>query len=237
MIGRECDADAGENTIMKYSNRKYSNIKQMNLAFAILVTLIYECFCFLVVKLAWDYGFYVPLSCVNGDTVITRLLFDCVLSVPFVISLLVVMKSKYFRLKPHWEFENGHIVALLSALYVLLCLYKRRMTVNGLYLFGFYLFFVGFFEEFMFRGFLFSTLSYRFEWKFSAFIAGAFWCIPHMFIPFIKSNAYMNIGSWVSEFSYSVGELVVSGIFFSWILLKGKNIFIPVLIHALLDSL
>lgn len=216
---------------------RYDNLKQRNVVFAASVMVIYGCFTFLTIKLAWDYRIFVPLSYVNGDTVITRLFFDSVLSVPYITSLLVLMKSEYFTLKPRWEFENGHVVALLFAFYVFLCLYKQKMSVNGFYLFGFYLFFVGFVEEFIFRGFLFLTLNNRYEWKFAAFVAGIFWSIPHLFIPLITSNDYMHIEKWVSGIINGVGGFAVSSIFFSWLLLKGKNLFIPVLVHAILDYL
>ncbi len=211
--------------------------KQMTMIFIALVMLIYGCFTFWTVKLAWDYDVFIPLSYVNGDTVITRLLLDSVLSVPYIISLLVLMKSKFFTLKPRWKFENGHVVALLFAFYVFLCLYKQKLSVNGFYLFGFYLFFVGFVEEFIFRGFLFLTLNNRYEWKLAASVAGILWSIPHLFIPLITSNDYMHIEKWASGIINGVGGFAVSSIFFSWLLLKGKNLFIPVLVHAILDYL
>ncbi|MCI1946309.1 MULTISPECIES: CPBP family intramembrane glutamic endopeptidase [Clostridium] len=93
-----------------------------------------------------------------------------------------------------------------------------------------YLIAVAFTEELLFRAYLFTSLESRLGEKLSVIVSGTLWGAAHSIIGIILYHRSVS----VSVLSMIIGYIIANYVFVK-LLKKTDSIYIPILVHALLD--
>ena len=121
----------------------------------------------------------------------------------------------------------------LFGTYILFFLLKGDYSnIEGWYRFLFYLCLTAFGEEMWNRGFVYLQIK-KYNKIIAVIISGVFFGIVHSVLPAILQN--YTISELLSSMSGQIGGGIVSGLFLIFYLEYSGTIFVPILIHALLD--
>ena len=122
---------------------------------------------------------------------------------------------------------------LLFGIYVLFFFLRGDYShVEGCYKFLFCLCLTAFGEEMWSRGFIYLQIK-KYNKIVAVIISGAFFGIAHSILPAILQN--YTTGELIGSMSSQIGGGIVGGLIFIFYLEYAGTIFIPILIHALLD--
>lgn len=121
---------------------------------------------------------------------------------------------------------------ILLAIMLLLFILHNDFTITGFYKFFFYLVVVAFGEEFIYRGFLYNRLKGNSK-AVAIILSGILWGSAHAIMPSILNNS--SIGQLLLSMSDEIGGGILMGWYFIYIQEKSKTLWIPILIHAILD--
>ena len=105
-------------------------------------------------------------------------------------------------------------------------------TIVGVYKLFFYLIVVGFGEELIFRGYIYSQLVNHNRFL-AIVISGFFFGILHAILPGIVSGKGL-VGIAASMLN-EIGSGIIMGYYFIYILEKSKSLYIPILVHTILN--
>lgn len=170
------------------------------------------------------------LSGITWNNVFGELVNDCIamLTVPAFLIVLYRKNMALFRL----NFNSKWEVFILSAVMILLFVLHNDFTIKGFYNLFFFFLIIGFAEEFIFRGFVYNILKDNSR-ALAIIISGSFWGIGHAVLPSITKNKD------IVEILLSIPSLIVIGIifgfYFIYLLEKSRTLWIPILVHAILD--
>ena len=129
-------------------------------------------------------------------------------------------------------YESKREIFILLVILILLFICHNDFTITGLYKFLFYLVVVAFGEEFIYRGFLYNRLKCNSK-VVAIILSGTLWGICHAIMPSIIHNA--DIGKYLLSMCNEIGGGIVFGWYFIYLQEKSKTLWIPILIHAILD--
>ncbi len=190
------------------------------------IILLFYITCYIAVKS----NLLVSIGNITKETIANRVLFDFFANtlLAFIIIIINRKKRESYRLC----IESKYEIMILSGIMIILFFLHKDYSIEGFYLFIFYLFFVAFTEEFIFRGYLYNRMCK--DSRITAIIiSGFFFGIGHAVLPSVMANAdvFQLLLAMVSE----VGGGVLIGWYFIVLQERSKTIWIPVLIHAILD--
>ncbi|OJG71987.1 hypothetical protein RV11_GL003362 [Enterococcus phoeniculicola] len=209
-------------------------VRYKNIVYPVLVAVLYMFFFQLFTKILWENHLLVGLQKINEANLLFKFTTDFIAN-GFIVFLLVA--TFYLTKRPLKELgltiESKKIVFLLAAVYVAMFIYYGNYTEKGIYIAFFYLVIVAFSEEIIFRGYFFSELRKTQSFLFSAVFSGLFFGVMHAFLPTITSNG--TTADFIQLALSSLGQGIVGSCFFAFLYEKSRSIFVPVLVHAILD--
>ncbi len=195
---------------------------------------IYMVYFFFIIKYLYNNDLLIAAKNVTISNIGIQLLGDFLTNLLIVIIIMLIMLRKKQSLNITGTTRNGKIVAcILFAIYIGIFFIKGDFSLAGIYKPFFFLIVVGFSEEFIFRGYLFTELDKELPTYLAIIISGMMWGAMHAAIP-IAVNGYSGIQSFSAIISTFGGYTAVGAIF---VLLykKSNSLIIPILVHALLD--
>lgn len=202
---------------------------------SVSLTFIYGVVSYFYFSFLWNKGWLISRNDVTSDNVWFQFLSDTIFNLLFVILILaVILLSK--RSLRELGFTNKYRLesVLLLAVYIAMFLYHGDFTVRGVYLAFFYLVIVAFTEEFIFRGFLFTQIEQAYDFEIGIIISGLFFGAMHGLLPTITSNGSL-LDLLINISGKLLGQGIIGGGLFALIYKKSGTLFIPILIHAILD--
>lgn len=195
---------------------------------------IYMVYFFFLVKYFYNNDLLIGVKNITISNVGIQLLGDFLANLLIVIIIISIMLRKKQSLNITGTTRNGKILAcILFAIYIGIFFIKGDFSLAGIYKPLFFLITIGFAEEFIFRGYLFTELDKELPTYLAVIISGMMWGAMHATLPIIVNN-YSVMRSLTAIFSELGGGIVAGGLF---ILLykKSNSLMVPILVHALLD--
>ena len=146
-------------------------------------------------------------------------------------TILIIMNRKHLSDFGLCYKSKKEIFSLLVVMIVLFILHND-FTIKGFYPMFFYLVVVGFGEEFIYRGFIYNRLKCNSK-VMAIILSGILWGITHAIMPSLLSNtdSYKSLLSMWDE----IGGFIIMGWYFIYLQEKSKTLWIPILVHAILD--
>lgn len=125
------------------------------------------------------------------------------------------------------------LCAILLGTYILFFFLRGDYaSIEGCYKFFFYLLLTALGEELWSRGFIYLQIK-KYNIVAAVIISGVFFGIGHSILPAILQN--YTIGEIIGSISSQIGGGIVGGMIFIFYLEFSGSIFVPILIHALID--
>lgn len=195
---------------------------------------IYMVYFFFIIKYLYNNNLLIAAKNVTISNIGIQLLGDFLANLLIVIIIMLIMLRKKQSLNITGTTRNGKIVAcILFAIYIGIFFIKGDFSLAGIYKPFFFLIVVGFSEEFIFRGYLFTELDKELPTYLAVIISGIMWGTMHAFLPIILNN-YSDIQSFIAIIS-TFGGYTAAGAIFVLLYKKSNSLIIPILVHALLD--
>ncbi|WP_438849735.1 lysostaphin resistance A-like protein [Enterococcus sp. AZ048] len=199
------------------------------------LTIIYGVFFYYSHSFLWRNGWLIRSNDVSSQNVGFKLLTDFIISLLFVVVILAFM---FFTKRPFSDVgltTNSRWLSLsLLFGYIAMFLFHGDFTVKGIYLAFFYLVVVAFSEEFISRGFLFTKIDKDYNFETAIIISGLFFGAMHGILPTIVANGSL-ADLFINISGKLLGQGIIGGGLFALAYKKSGTLFVPVLIHALLD--
>ncbi|GCF93091.1 hypothetical protein NRIC_09820 [Enterococcus florum] len=202
---------------------------------AVGLTFLYGLFFYICASFLWSKGWFISLNDITPQNVGFKFFMDAVvnLSFVFVILGLIWMNKKSLAIVGITN-QSRLVTLLLLAVYVIMFLAHGDFTIKGIYLAYFYLVVVAFAEEFMFRGFLFTQIEQQSNFLTGIVISGLLFGAMHSIMPTIISNG--SFADLIAKISNDLlGQGILGSALFAFAYKKSGTLFVPVLIHAILD--
>lgn len=205
------------------------NEKKKTLLKWITIGILSVVYFYIAIQLSCKLG-YVALSELDGSNVLLRLAGDCIFSlVPMVVILLVFRKSLN---KLAINRNQAVLCMVLFGVYLLCFVLHGEFTAAGWYKLFFYIIFVAGFEELWARGLLYLQLKPCGKAA-AILVSGILFGIVHAVVPSVLNGDGFG-EMFLSMFSY-LGFGLIGGVLFIFLLEMSGTIFVPVLIHAVMD--
>ncbi|NMF07782.1 CPBP family intramembrane glutamic endopeptidase [Clostridium beijerinckii] len=206
-----------------YEGRKYFIITLVlwSFQFALLYISIY---------LAFKNNILISQNNVTWNNIALKFLNDyfSMLLLPSILIIANRRNLKDFGLCYESKKESLALLMIMLLLFIL----HNDFTITGVYKFFFYLVVVAFGEEFIFRGFVYNRLKCN-STTVAIILSGILWGTLHAIMPSILNNS--SIGQLLLSMSNEIGSGILMGWYFIYIQEKSKTLWIPILIHAILD--
>ncbi|WP_346870115.1 CPBP family intramembrane glutamic endopeptidase [Clostridium sp. UBA5119] len=197
---------------------------------------IYMVYFFFLVKYLYNNNLLIGVNSITKVNIGIQLLGDFLANLLIVIIIISIMLRKKQSLNITGTTRNGKIVAcILFAIYIGIFFIKGDFSLAGIYKPFFFLIVVGFSEEFIFRGYVFTELDKELPTYLAIIISGMMWGAMHAAIPIIINN-YSGIQSFSAIIS-ELGGFAVVGSIFALLYKKSNSLIVPILVHALYDYL
>lgn len=185
---------------------------------------------YFIVRLTFNNNMLIGINNVTWNNIDVKIINDyCgMLLLP---TILIIINRKHIS---DFKLSYKGIKEIIPLLLVMIMLFilHNDFTITGFYKFFFYLLIVAFGEEFIYRGFLYNRLKGNSEMM-AIVISGILWGIPHAILPSVLNNAY------IGRFLLSMNNEVIGGIVMGWYFIylqeKSETLWIPILVHAILD--
>lgn len=214
---------------MMKSNKKVS--------IAVGLTLIYGVFSYFGMSFLWNNDYLISLNDITANNVWLKLLTDSIENFLFVLLILGFMLIRGRSLSEVGFTSNSRFLSVsLLLVYLGLFLLHGDFSVKGIYRAFFFLIVVAFVEEFIFRGFLFTIIDREYGFKKAVIISGLLFGAMHGLLPTIVANgSFMDL--LANIFDNLLGQGVFGTLIFAYAYKKSGTLFVPILIHAILDYL
>ncbi|MEG2656859.1 MAG: CPBP family intramembrane glutamic endopeptidase [Clostridium sp.] len=195
---------------------------------------IYMVYFFFLIKYFYNNDLLIAAKNVTISNIGISLLIEFLANLLIVIIIMSIMLRKKQSLNITGTTRNGKIVAcILFAIYIGIFFIKGDFSLAGIYKPFFFLIVVGFSEEFIFRGYLFTELDKELPTYLAIIISGMMWGAMHAAIPIITNN-YLVTQS-LSVIISTLGGYTAAGAIFVLLYKKSNSLIVPILVHALLD--
>ena len=194
----------------------------------ILIGIIYMIYFYIFLTFAYQNGWIILLKDISLSNIGTVFLVDCGSMLIFPLVLIMIYRKNVNE----FAFKKSKLAIILVVIYILFFILHKDYTINGIYRAFFYLFIVAFPEEIIYRGYLYNFLK-KYNRISAIIISGILFGIMHSILPSIISETSISI--MVKDMFNHAGGGVLSSFIFILYLEKSDSIFIPILIHALLD--
>lgn len=199
------------------------------------LTFLYVVFLYFYIAYSRENGLLISVKETGPINIGLKFLGDFISSLLIVIVLLFIT---VIRKKPlsalGITLKSPLIIFALFAVYLVMFLINGDFTAKGFYAAFFYLVVVAFSEEFVFRGYLFTAIDKEYGFWIAAVISGLLFGAIHGFMPSVV-NGSDTIGLITSIMNNLLGQGILAGALFAMLYKKSKTLFVPVLVHAILD--
>jgi membrane protease YdiL (CAAX protease family) len=183
----------------------------------------------------WQRGLHINLYEITTLNVVIKLLLDFISSLLPVIVLLVITLIKKSSIKDlGFTLKNPVLISILLLVYLVMFIVNNDFTVKGYYTAFTYLILVAFSEEFIFRGYLFGSLEREAGFWAAIVISGVLFGAAHSIMPAVMYE-FTPLEFTISILNNLLGQGVLGGGVFALMYKKSKTLFVPILIHAILD--
>ena len=212
---------------MKILKDKKSNI------IPILVGIFEFAWFYIIANFTINNNMHIRLNNVTWDNIIMKFVNDyCVMLL--LPTILIIIGRKHlsdYRLC----FESKKETLSLLAVMIIFFFLHNDFTITGIYKFFFFLVVVGFGEEFIYRGFLYNKLKGNSK-VMAIILSGILWGIGHAILPsLLNGPGKGQLLQLLAGMRNEIGGGIVSGWYFIYLQEKSKTLWIPILIHAILD--
>ena len=205
------------------------NAKKKTLLKYIIIGILSVVYFYIAIQLSCKFG-YVTLSELDGSNVLLRFASDCIFSLVPIIVILLMFRKSLDELSIN--FKQPVLCMILLGVYLLCFVLHGDFSVAGWYKLFFYIIFVAGFEELWARGLLYLQLKSCGK-AMAILISGMLFGIVHAVVPSVVNGDGLG-EMFLSMFSY-LGFGLIGGLMFVFLLEMSGTIFVPILIHAIMD--
>jgi len=206
-----------------------------NILLPIIITLIYLIFLYFIIEYAWKNGLLVSVRGTSPINIGAKFAIDFISNLTIVVLIFALI---LVRKKPLSDvgitLNSPVIIGVLFIIYLSMFLVRGNFTAIGFYAAFYYLVIVAFSEEFIFRGYLFTVIDKMFGFWIAGIISGLLFGAAHGLMTAIV-NEYDITGLIQSVASDLIGQGILGGAIFAYLYKKTKSLFVPILVHAILD--
>lgn len=201
-----------------------------HIAIPIIISLLNTICVYVGIKLMIDHNMLISINDITINNIGTKFIGDffLILLVPLILTVIYRKRLIEFKL----QFMHTYLQYVLIAIMIVLFLLHGDFTIRGYYKFFFYLVVAGFGEEFIFRGYVYNELL-RHNKLLAIIVSGFFWGILHAILPGLLAGD--GLGQIGIRMLSEIGGGIAAGYYFIYLLEKSKSLFIPVLVHSILD--
>lgn len=179
----------------------------------------------------------------DGTNSIYKLIFALLMDMPGIIAVMVVLRYRKQKINTIGLRRQGFKSSIYIGVTLILMFWFCYISNKGFSMelvWGslFYIIFIGFYEELIFRGFLWPRLVVGFGRTWGTIISGLFFGMMHLPIDIIFNNKTIFDTFILGATSNSnIGGGVVGALWFIFIYTRNKNILLPSFIHGIQDML
>lgn len=195
----------------------------------ILICVCFYIWFFMISYYEVNNNLFINIENITKDTIATRFLSDFFELVFAALVLIIINRKNLARYR--LRIQSRYEILILAGVMILLFFLHKDFTIAGVYHFYFYLIPVAFCEEFIIRGYLYNQIQV--SRKYAIIISGILFGIGHAILPSIISNA--DASQFLLAMASEVGGGVLIGWFFIVLQEKSKTLWVPILVHAILD--
>lgn len=208
------------------NSRKYNR----DMMKPILFSIVYTVYFYLAIKFIVDNNMLVSLNDIIINNIGKKFMGDflVMLLIPCVLMIIYRKRLREFKLNFIHKRLQYTLIIILAVLFIL----HGNFTIRGIYKLFFYLIIIGFGEEFIFRGYIYSQLSNHNK-LLAIIISGFFFGVLHAILPGILAGK--GLGGIAFSMLSEVGGGILMGYYFIYILEKSQSLYIPVFVHAIMD--
>ncbi|MDF1494129.1 CPBP family intramembrane glutamic endopeptidase [Caproiciproducens sp. CPB-2] len=179
-------------------------------------------------------GLLIRLPEITALNIGKRALHDSISLFPVIVLLIITLFKDKTLNNLGITLKRPLLIIALFSIYLIMFFLNGDFSMKGYYSAFFYLIIVAFPEELIFRGYLFSKIEEETGFWIAAIISGVLFGAAHSLVPAILYDFTLRqlIRSILSNL---LGQgILISGVF-ALLYKKSHTLFVPVLIHAVLD--
>lgn len=172
-----------------------------------------------------------------------HLLYGIIMDLPALLGVLLILKYRKqhistIGIRKKWT-KSSILIGIILLFAASVHLIKNNGSVEQLiYKALFYVIFIGFYEELIFRGFIWPRLVVGFGKWWGTIISGIFFGAMHIPIEIVFNNkTFYETVVLGNTSSMSIGGGVIVSLMFIYIYTRNNNILLPSFVHGILDML
>lgn len=179
----------------------------------------------------------------DGTNTIYKLIYALLMDMPGIIAIIVVLKYRKQKISTIGLRRQGikssiYIGVILILMFWFYYISNKGFSIELILGSLFYIVFIGFYEELIFRGFLWPRLVVGFGRTWGTIISGVFFGMMHLPIDIIFNNKTIFETFILGASSNSnIGGGILGALWFIFIYTRNKNILLPSFIHGIQDML
>lgn len=179
-------------------------------------------------------GLLIRLPEITALNIGKRALHDSISLFPVIVLLIITLFKDKSLNNLGITLKRPLLIIALFSIYLIMFFLNGDFSMKGYYSAFFYLIIVAFSEELIFRGYLFSKIEEEMGFWIAVIISGVLFGAAHSLVPAILYD--FTLGQLIrSILSNLLGQgILISGVF-ALLYKKSHTLFVPVLIHAVLD--
>ncbi|MFW2490836.1 CPBP family intramembrane glutamic endopeptidase [Clostridium chromiireducens] len=172
-----------------------------------------------------------------------HLLYGLIMDLPGLLGVLLILKYRKQHISTIGIRKKGTKSSILIGSILLLSVSVYFIKNNGsieqlIYKTLFYIIFVGFYEELIFRGFLWPRLVVGLGKVLGTIISGIFFGAMHIPMDIVYNNkTFYDTVVLGNTSSIDIGGGVIVALIFIYIYTRNNNILLPSFVHGILDML
>ncbi|MCB2297893.1 CPBP family intramembrane glutamic endopeptidase [Clostridium tagluense] len=224
-----------------FPNEIFSDLDQKDGLIAVIFFFVIFIFSFLNLYLV---NISPLFSIMKNDTnSIYKLVFALLMDLPGFIFVIVVLKYRKQKINTLGLRKQGlkssiYIGIALISMFWAYYISNKGFSIKLICDSAFYIIFVGFYEELIFRGFLWPRLVVRFGKTWGTILSGLFFGMEHLPLDIVFNNKTI-FETFIlgNSSSINIGGGVLIALWFIFIYTRNNNILLPSFIHGIQDML
>lgn len=196
----------------------------------IIFSVFYTIYFYLTVKFVVEKDMLFNINDITINNIGRKFIGDflIMLLIPSILMVIYRKRLREFKFNFTHKYLQYSLIAILGVLFI----WHGDFTIGGVYKLFFYLIVVGFGEEFIFRGYVYNQLSNH-NRLLAIIISGFFFGILHAILPGIVAGK--GLAGIAASMLNEIGSGIIMGYYFIYILEKSKSLYIPILVHTILN--
>lgn len=207
---------------------------------AICFYLFYIVFMFLLLNYIKNTPLYERLQGSAGKTIYS-IIFGAVMDLPAILGIALILRVRKQDISTIGIQNKGTRSSLMAGgilflIYAAIYFSRHGFTSSFIYDIIFYLCLIGFYEEIVFRGFLWPRMSVIFGKIPGIIISGVFFGFMHVPIDIVWNNkSFLETVVLGQTSNISIMGGLLYTVFITYIYTRNNNILLPAFIHGILD--